>query len=343
MKLTIDELNDLVGGTLHGDGNITITNARSLETAGDGDVAFASEKNLAKAADSNAAVLLLPQAVEDLGKPCIVVDDPELAFNKILEILAGERNYHPEGIDPHAIIASDANLGDGVAVGPNAIIGPRTEIGARSTIHANVIIGPDCQLGEDCIIYSNAVIRERVVMGDRVTIHNCTTIGGDGFGYLRRGEKHIKVPQVGTVLIGNDVEIGCNCTIDRATMDETVIGNMVKIDNHSHIAHNCRIGDNCILVAYARMGGGVVLGKNVILAEDVGITDHVTIGDGAIIGGSSKVSKSIAPGAIVWGMPAQPIQKEKRQIAALRKLADLFPTIRELKREVKALKERAGT
>jgi UDP-3-O-[3-hydroxymyristoyl] glucosamine N-acyltransferase len=230
-----------------------------------------------------------------------------------------------------------------VALGPHVAIGRHARIGARTVLCAGVVVGEGTVLGEDGVVHPNVTIRERVTIGNRALIHSGTTIGGDGFGFRKIGDENVKVPQVGTVRIGDDVEIGCNCTIDRAALDATVIGNGVKMDNHCHIAHNCRIGDHCILVAYARMGGGTVLGKNVLLAEDVGITDHVILGDGCIVAGSAKVSKDVPAGAVVWGNPAQEIRREKRERGALRRLPDMMEELRTLKRDVARLKgERQG-
>jgi UDP-3-O-[3-hydroxymyristoyl] glucosamine N-acyltransferase len=168
----------------------------------------------------------------------------------------------------------------------------------------------------------------------RTIIHCCTTIGGDGFGYLQVEGRNVKIPQVGTVEIGDDVEIGCNCTIDRATMDKTVIGNGVKMDNHSHIAHNCQIGDHAVLIAYARMGGSTTLGKNVVLCEDVGLTNGISLGDRCIVGAGSKVTHSWPADSVILGAPAQRGEDEKRQIVLIKKLPRLYETVRELKRRV---------
>lgn len=331
MKLTVSEIVALVGGKLEGDGDAIVTRVASLSAAGPGDVTFARRENLKQARESRATAILLPEAVPGLRAAQIIVDNPYYAFIVLLRLVEKELRCPPHGIHPTAAMGEGVLLGDGVAIGAHVALGEHSVIGDGAVIYPNVAIGAHCVIGAESVIYSNVSIRERVSIGKRTIIHSGTSIGGDGFGYVQQGGAHVKVPQVGTVEIGDDVEIGCNCTIDRATVDKTVIGNGVKIDNHSHIAHNCRIGDNSMLIAYARMGGGTVLGKNVLLAEDVGLTNGITLGDGCIVGGGSKVSRSWPAGSVILGFPAQKIADEKRQIAFIRRLPKLFEAVKELK------------
>ena len=303
MNVSLTEIAELTGGELLGDGNLVVTGVAGLAEARDGDLTFAKKELLDKLSDCRATAVLVP-AKADAPVAQVVVEDPYLAFTRVLALVEKETRPLPEGIHASAVVEEGAELGEGVGLGPCAVVGSGAKLGARSVVCANASIGPNCELGEDCLIYTNVAIREGVKIGGRTIIHPNTTIGGDGFGYLQVSKKHVKIPQVGGVEIGNDVEIGCNCTVDRGTMGNTVIGNGVKIDNHSHIAHNCRIGDDCLLVAYARLGGSVVLGRNVILAEDVGVTDHVTLGDGCVATGLSRVSKSWPAGSVIGGTPA---------------------------------------
>ncbi len=334
MEYTVDRIAEMVGGEVHGDGSTVVTGVASLHVAGDGDIAFAEGKSLAHAAESMASAIIVPQVQPDFPRAQIVVERPYPAFARVLALVAEERADLPQGIHPMATVDPTATLGAGVAIGPAAVIGPRTTIGAGSKICAHAYIGADCCLGDGCLIYPQVTIRERTTIGDRVIIHPGTTIGGDGFGYIQQEGRQLKVPQVGTVEIGDDCEIGCNSTIDRATMDKTILGRRVKVDNHSHVGHNCIIGDDCILVAYARIGGGTILENGVTLAEDVGVTDHVRLGEGCIVAGSSKVSKNIAPGAVVWGFPAQNIRREKIERASLRRLPDLFGRVKAIEKRL---------
>jgi len=336
MRMTAAEIAELVKGELVGPGEAVATHVAGLKRAGEGAVTFARREFLKDAASTSAAVILVPEKVEACRAAQVIVNNPYMAFITILEVVEKEQPRHPKGIHPAAVIGENVQLGEGVGLGPHAVIGDNTVIGDRTVIHPNTTIGANCSIGADCIIYANTAVRENTVIGDRTIIHSNCSIGGDGFGYLQVGG-HRKIPQVGRVVIGDDVEIGCNCTVDRATMDETVIGNGVKIDNHSHLAHNCVVGDNSLLVAYARMGGSTKLGKNVLILEDVGITNDVSIGDGAIVGASSKVSKSWPAGSVLLGAPAQKMEDEKRQIVFIKKLPRLYEQVRALRKKVEKL------
>jgi UDP-3-O-[3-hydroxymyristoyl] glucosamine N-acyltransferase len=339
MRYTVSEIAGLVGGEVRGDGRTTVSGIASLEAAKPEHIAFVTPKSLEHAARTRAGALIASQPVEGFHGPQIIVKgDPYLAFLPLMQAVEREYQHFPKGIHPTAVVEDGAQIGEGVALGPCVVICAGAQIGPRTVLSAHAYVGAESVLGADCLVYPNVTIRERVRIGDRAIIHPGTVIGGDGFGFRPVGGKHVKVPQVGTVQIGDDVEVGCNCTIDRATMDTTVIGNGVKMDNHCHIAHNCQIGDNSILVAYARIGGGTVLGKNVTLAEDVGVTDHVRIGDGCVVAGTGKVSKDLPPGAVVWGSPAQDIRREMRERAACRKAPEMWEDLRKLKHDVERLK-----
>ena len=332
MRLTVAEISELVGGTLVGGGDAVVERVASLDTAGPGDVTFAKRQNLKAAAASKATAILVPERAEGASAAQIVVDNPFFSFGVLLRMAEKEQRAHPRGIHPAAIIGEGVRLGKDVGIGAHAVIGDHSVIGDRAVIYPNTTLGAHCSVGDDTVLYSNVAIREWVTIGRRTIIHTCTSIAGDGFGYLQVEGKHVKVPQVGTVEIGDDVEIGCNCTVDRATLDKTVIENGVKIDNHCHIAHNCRIGENSMLIGYARMGGSTILGKNVLLAEDVGLTNGITLGDGCIVGASSKVQRSWPAGSIIFGAPAQRMQDEKRQLVFIKKLPRLYDTVRQLRR-----------
>jgi UDP-3-O-[3-hydroxymyristoyl] glucosamine N-acyltransferase len=245
-----------------------------------------------------------------------------------MEIIGKERYMRPSGIHPTSIVSRDAIIGKGVSFGAHVVIDDCVRIGNNVTIYPNTFIGKGSSIGDDSLIYANVTIREDVTIGKRVIVHSSSVIGDDGFGYLQTHGKHMKIPQIGTVEIGDDVEIGAMVTICRAALDKTVIGNGVKIDNHSHIAHNVTVGDNSMLVAYAKIAGSVRIGKNVLIAEDVGVTDHVTIGDSCIIGGGSNVYKSLDDRSVVWGSPAKPINEEKRTQVLIRKLPEIYKAMK---------------
>jgi len=329
MDYTLREICTITGGTLVGDGSTRITGVASLEGARPGDITFVKgEEFVEKALKTRASALVVHREIKEFKGPQIVVKDPFLAFVKILEVFSQEKTKRPRGIHPTALVAKTATIGREVSIGAYSVIEGGAVIGDRATLYPMVYIGHNTKIGEDTLIYPRVSIREEVSIGKRAIIHSGTTIGGDGFGYLQVEGRHVKIPQVGTIEIGDDVEIGCNVTIARATLDKTVIARGVKIDNHSHVAHNVMIGEDTMLIAYAKIAGGAVIGKNVMIAEDVGITDHATIGDGCVIGGGSNVYKSLPPGSVVWGSPAKPIMEEKRLQVLFRKLPNMWEALK---------------
>jgi len=234
-------------------------------------------------------------------------------------------------------------IAPGVTVPPDAFIGPHVvieadaAIGARAVIHAGCFVGARAKLGDEVLLYPRVTIREECALGNRVIVHSGTVIGSDGFGFVRDGDMYRKLPQVGTVEVGDDVEIGANVTIDRATTGTTRIGAGSKIDNLVQIAHNVQIGRNCIIVAQVGISGSTVLGDDVTLAGQVGVVGHIEIGNGAVVGAQSGVSKSVKPGERMFGCPAMPLRQAKRIEASIRNLPELIQTVRLLKRRLEEL------
>lgn len=333
MKYTLSEIVQHTGGEIHGDPAATVLGVASLENATETDLSFAKDESFIDAVrKSHAGAVILPRRVEDIAKPQIVVDDPFLALIGFLQVVAEKKTRQPEGVHPSAVVGEGTELGQGVSVGANAAIGRDCRIGDRVVIHPCVSIGDRCTIGDDSVIYANVSVREEVGIGERVIIHCGTTIGSDGFGYRQVDGKHVKIPQVGTVEIGDDVEIGANVTVDRGALATTVIARGVKIDNHCHIAHNVTIGEDSILMAFAKISGSVHIGRNVMMAGDCSTVDNVEIGDGCILGASTGVSKSLKPGSVMWGAPANPIQLEKKILAVRRHLPEMRQELRRLRR-----------
>ena len=331
MEFTLKQINEIIDGQLFGNSETLITGISSIKLAKKGDISFIKDESLVhKVFETNASAVVVHRPIEETEKALIVVKKPFLAFTKFLQIVSDQKKSQECIIHESAKIAKTVSLGEEISVGAHVVIDESAKIGNNVTIYPNVFIGKRSAIGNNCTIYPNVTIREDVIMGDRVIIHSGTTIGGDGFGYLQVEQKHVKIPQVGSVEIGDDVEIGSNVTIDRATLDKTIICSGVKIDNHSHIAHNVIIGENTMLIAYAKIAGGARIGRNVMIAEDVGITDHAVIGDNCIIGGGSNVYKSLEPGSIVWGSPARPITLEKRIQALLKRLPEMYRKIKNI-------------
>ncbi len=331
MKFTLKQINKIIGGKLKGNGNLLITGVSSIENSNKGDITFVKNEGFVnKVSNTKASAIVVNRQIKETKKPLIIVDHPFLAFTKLLKVISDQKQLQQRVIHPTAVIAKNVSIGKDISIGPNVVIDENTRIGNNVTIYPNVYIGKNCKIGDHSTVYPTVTIREEVTIGKRVTINSGTTIGGDGFGYLQIEGKHVKIPQVGTIEIGDDVEIGSNVTIDRATLDKTTINNGVKIDNHSHIAHNVSIGEDTMLIAYAKIAGGAKVGKSVMIAEDVGITDHAVIGDNCVIGGGSNVYKSLKPGSVVWGSPAKPINLEKRIQILLKKLPDICKKIKNL-------------
>ncbi|MGQ3684836.1 MAG: UDP-3-O-(3-hydroxymyristoyl)glucosamine N-acyltransferase [Candidatus Loosdrechtia sp.] len=329
MKYTLGQIQSVIGGKIVGNADIVITGVAGIETAKEGDITFVKDTSVIPLSlTTSASAVVVRQEIQALKKPQIITENPFHAFIKLMHVIARERYGRPAGMHPTAIISEKAAIGKEVSIGACVIVEDYVKIGNGVTLYPHTFIGRESCIGDGSVIYANVTIREGVTLGKRVIVHCNSTIGDDGFGYLQADGVHTKIPQIGTVVIGDDAEIGSMVTICRATLDKTVIGNGVKIDNHSHIAHNVVIGDNTMLIAYAKIAGSTKIGKNVMIAEDVGITDHVTIGDNCVIGGGSNVYKSLDPGTMVWGSPAKPINEEKRIQVLIRKLPQMYNTIR---------------
>ena len=331
MEFTIKQISNIIDGKILGNDNLRITGVASIENADDGDISFIkNERFVSKVLKTKASAIVSHRPIEETKKTLIIVDNPFPAFLKLLKIISDQKQQQPRTIHPSAVISKDSSIGDNISVGANVVIDGNTQIGNNVTIYPNAFIGARCKIGDDSIIYPNVTIREEVTIGKRVVIQSGASIGDDGFGFLQIDGKHVKIPQVGTIEIGDDVSIGSNVTIARAALDKTIISSGVKIDNHSHIAHNCTIGENSMLIAYAKLAGGVKIGKNVMIAEDVGVTDHVEIADNCMVGAASNVYKSLEPGSVVWGSPAKPITFEKRLQVLIKKLPDIYKKVKEL-------------
>jgi UDP-3-O-[3-hydroxymyristoyl] glucosamine N-acyltransferase len=241
-----------------------------------------------------------------------------------------EKETWPPGVAASAVVAEDAELGAAVHVGPTAVIGSRARLGANSVVSAGCVVGSGCEIGEGVVLHPRVALYPGVKVGDRTVIHAGTVIGSDGFGYVLSADGHIKKPQVGTVVIEDDVEIGANCAIDRAMLDRTVVGSGTKIDNLVHLAHNVRVGRRCIILAGVNVGGSVTIGDGAIVSGNVTIKDGVKLGPGAMVVGHSGVADDVASGETVFGYPAMPFAAAKRVYTRFKQLPDLFRRVRKL-------------
>lgn len=341
MQKTLKEIANYLGGDVQGNGNVLIKGISGIKEAQEGDITFvANVKYFSLIEKTNATAIIVPKEVEALGRNLVLVDNPSWAFAKIASLIVGEQGHHVQGIHPTAIIASDAKIGKNVRIGAYTVIEPKAVIGDETIIYSNCFIGHETMLGTKCLIYPNVVIRERLTIGSNVIVHSGTVIGADGFGFADVEGVHHKIPQVGTVIIEDDVEIGANVTIDRARFDKTFIGKGTKIDNLVQVAHNVIIGRNCIIVSQTGISGSVEVKDGAILAGQSGIAGHLTIGEGAIVAAQAGVTKSIPPKTMVSGYPAKPHDMAKRVNAALQRLPDYVKTINDLKHRIEALEEK---
>ncbi len=341
MRKTLAEIAAIVHGEVVGDQKLVITGLSGVKEAKLGDLTFiANPKYLSLSRTTKASAILTPRGIDVPGKNIVRTDNPSLAFAHIASLMVEKDAFSPKDIHKTAVIAKDAVIGKNVAVGPYTVIESRAVIGDHSVIYSGCYVGHRTVLGKNCLIYPNVTIRECLTIGDRVIIHSGTAVGSDGFGYVWTKGKHEKIPQIGTVVIENDVEIGANVTIDRARFDKTVIGEGSKIDNLVQIAHNVVTGKHCIVISQVGISGSVVIGEGATLGGQVGVHGHLTIGKGVVAASRAVITKSIAPGQKVSGFPAQPLLTEQRFQAALRRVPDHIKAIRDLTKRVEELEKR---
>ncbi len=289
------------------------------------------ERYVDQARASGAGALLVPQAMDELDANQLVVTDPYRCFGLLLARIAEQSQRQPRGVHPQAVVHESARLGEHVTIGAGAVIREETVIGDGSVIYANVYLGQRSVIGAGSTLYPNVVIREDTTIGDRVVIHCGTVIGSDGYGFVQHEGRHLKVPQVGGVLIGDDVEIGALTTIDRATLDRTVIGRGTKVGDLCHIAHNCRVGEDVLLLPTVSISGSVTVGDGAVLAGRAGTADNLRVGAGAVLGATAVAFKDVPDGATMWGNPARDKGRELRIQAALGKLPEMQRDLRKIK------------
>jgi UDP-3-O-[3-hydroxymyristoyl] glucosamine N-acyltransferase len=333
----LGQLAVLIEGELIGDSGLTITGASSLEDAQVGHISYVAGRDaLSRGEVSEASALIVDKTSLTACKPIIVTEDPRLAFSKVLELFAPERRL-PVGIHPTAQIGANAHLGRRIAIGAGAFVGDNAVIGDDVIIHPLAYVGHEVTIGGGTELHPQVYIGDRVTLGQRVLVHAGTTIGGDGFGYLQTEQGHRKIPQIGTVIIEDDVEIGANSTVDRATVTATRIGRGTKVDDHVHIAHNVIIGEHCLLCGQVGISGSVVIGNFVVLAGQVGISDHVRIADKIVVSGGAKVWGNLCEPGVYSGTPARPHQSAFRVTAAVQKLPEMMKRLRELEKKLEGL------
>jgi UDP-3-O-[3-hydroxymyristoyl] glucosamine N-acyltransferase len=339
MKKRLKELAQWVGGTVVGDGEIEISGVGAIEEARAGEITFiANPKYLPKLSQSKASAIIVSKEVTQADKPLLCVTNPYLAFGKILTLFS-QKGYQPKGIDSNAWVSPTAKLGKDLTLYPFVYIGDRCSIGDRVTLYPGVSVGEDSSIGEDSILYANVSVYSRTIVGKRVILHSGVVVGSDGFGYVKEGRKNVKIPQVGTVEIEDDVEIGANTTIDRATLGKTIIRRGVKIDNLVQVAHNVTIGEDSIIVAQVGISGSTKIGNNVTLAGQVGVVGHIEIGDNVMVGAQAGVTHDLAANQGYVGSPALPHREFLRAITVFPKLPEMRKILIEIEKRLKKIEE----
>jgi UDP-3-O-[3-hydroxymyristoyl] glucosamine N-acyltransferase len=343
----LEQLAEMVRGRVVGDGSVPIHGARPVGEAGPGDITFIENDRYAKkllTSPASAAIVgphfkraAVSGAEGAPDLPVIEVDDPISAFLAVRSHLGGSAKARWVGVHPMAYVSPTARLGADVAVYPFAFVGDEAEVGDGSTLHPGAVVGDRCQLGRDVVIRPNAVLYEGVTLGDRVEIHSGTVIGGDGFGYRFTDGRHVKVPQTGRVVVSDDVEIGANCTVDRATFEATTIGEGSKIDNLVMIGHNCRIGRHNLLCGQVGIAGSCATGDYVVMAGQAGIKDQTEIGDRVTVGAQAGVHRNIPSGEQVLGSPAIPVRDQRRLFSMIARLPEMYRQLKELTAQVAKL------
>jgi len=341
---TVEQLAALVSGRLVGDGTVSIRSARPVSEAGPGDITFIENDRYAKllrTSPASAAIVgphfrVRRQAAND-DLPVIEVDDPIAAFITVRTHLSGEQKPRWAGVHPQSWVAPTATIGQDVAIYPFAYIGDQSAVGDGSTIHPGAVVGDRCKIGKGCIIHPNAVLYPDVVLEDRVEVHAGSVLGGDGFGYRQTNGRHVKIPHTGRLEIGSDVEIGANCTIDRATFEATRIGEGTKIDNLVMIGHNNQIGRHNLLCGQVGIAGSCTTGDYVVMAGQAGIKDKTQIGDGAVVGAQAGVHRNIPGGQQVLGSPAIPVREQRRLFQMIARLPEMHRQLRELSAQIEAI------
>jgi len=344
-RLTAGELAPQVGGKLIGQKGLVLNGLADLENAGQGDVAYVEEEKFFETARaSRASCLLVPEGFvsgmpAEADKVFIEVARPKLAFTRAASLLYPPKQHEP-GIHPTAVISPSADIALTAFIGPHAVVGEYALVGAGSRVEAGVVIGANVTIGDECVVHPNATLYDGVAIGDRVILHAGVCLGADGFGYVRDDMGYHKFPQIGTVVIEDDVELGAHTCVDRAALGRTRIGRGSKLDNLVHVGHNCDIGERVVIAAQTGISGSVVIEDDAIIGGQVGFGDHTRVLKGAVIGSKAGIlpGKIVRPG-VWWGIPIQPLEAYKRQNAHLGRLPQMREELKELRGRMQALED----
>jgi UDP-3-O-[3-hydroxymyristoyl] glucosamine N-acyltransferase len=337
MSLTLKELAALLAGELKGPPDLEIHGIAPIDRATPRDITFIAHRRYAALAEtSQAAAFIVSPQWGHLSRPLIVVPHPQLAYAEAAALFAPPLKRFP-GVSPQACLGENVEWGEDVSVAPLVFLGDGVKLGDRVTIMPGCVIGDEVQIGDDTLLHPNVTVLARGVLGRRVIVHSGAVIGSDGFGYVPVGEGHRKIPQLGIVVIEDEVEIGANCTIDRAALGETRLGRGTKLDNLVHLAHNVTVGENSLLVAQAGVAGSSQLGKGVVLGGQVGVVGHIALGDGVKVGAQSGVTHNLPAGQVFLGSPAWPYAEALKIYPTIRKLPEIYRRLQQVERQLAAL------
>jgi UDP-3-O-[3-hydroxymyristoyl] glucosamine N-acyltransferase len=342
MTFTATQIAEKLNGQVIGDGTVLLTGFTSADRAKAGDLTFAEKDTYFAAAEASAAsAILVAGDFTSATKVLIRVANARVAAARVLPLFFPEATF-AAGIHPTAVIAPSAAIDPSAHIGPGCVIGAHVKIGARSALMGGNHVGENCQLGDEVRLFPNVVLYPRTEVGHRVAIHAGTVIGSDGYGYVFDQGRHLKMPQVGHVVIHDDVEIGANSAIDRGALGPTIIGQGTKIDNLVHVAHNVVMGRHCLVMGQVGFAGSTQLGDYCVVASQSGIAGHLKLGAQSIVGAKSGVMRDVAPKETVLGIPAAPDKQAKRQWIAVQRLPDMIVRLREMEKQIAELTAKLG-
>jgi UDP-3-O-[3-hydroxymyristoyl] glucosamine N-acyltransferase len=340
---TLGELAEYVGGRVRGDAGVKIRSAATLGRAGEGDISFLSnEKYEKQLLSTKASAVIVGKDTVAASAPLLVAEDPYYAFMQIMVLLHGHRKHKKVGISPKAVISDSAKVGAGCHIHEFATIADGAKVGDGCVIYPCAYIGENVQIGNDCILYPNAVIYEGCRIGNRVIINSNATVGEDGFGFASHNGVHHKIPQIGCVVIEDDVEIGAGCGIERGTLNDTIIGQGSKLGDLVAIGHGTKVGPHCLLVAQVGIAGSTTMGHHCIVGGQAGIVGHITIGNNVAIGAQAGVINSVSDGKVVLGAPAIDANQGKRAYGMIQYLPEMRQSIRDLQTQIERLLSGGG-
>jgi len=337
--MILKKIAEFLDGELVGSPDIDILRPAKIELASEGEITFiANPKYIKYLPETKASAVIIDANVKEPDLPHIRVENAYIGFLKLLELFKPEYHKYISGISDQAFVDPSSSISKEVNIAPFAYVGPGVSIGSGTVLYPGVVLLENVSVGKNCVLYPNVSVREECKIGDRAILHNGCVIGSDGFGFAPKGESYHKIPQIGRVVIEDDVEIGANVAIDRATIGETVIKSGCKLDNLVHIAHNVVVGENSAIAGQSGISGSAELGKNVTMGGQVGIAGHLKVGDNVMIAAQSGVTKEVPDKSVLFGTPAMPIMQQKRMDVSVRKLPDLIKKVHQMEQELEELK-----